>query len=315
MRGKHGSKVFLIIAFLMGLGIFIYPTLSDYFARRTVIQGATTYERELLELGAEEIEGMWEEARKYNDSLNGNPVPDPFIPGSGRVLPENYLRVLNVGDGIMGYVDIPDIQVYLPIYHGTSEEILEQGAGHIEQTSLPIGGIGNLSVLTAHTGFSGAEMFNRLTELTTGDTFMIHVLDAILTYEVDDIRVILPDEIETLFPVEGEDYITLVTCTPYGINSHRLLVRGTRIENLPEIERSVESIPFPRRIILMIIIAILFFVLILKWNANRDKEGIETTIETQAEKTRRVLDIKMREVAREREVRRSEKMKEIKKVE
>jgi len=272
MGEKRSGKSFLILAFLVGLIIFIYPTLSDYMARRIVIQNANTYEKNITQLSDETIEQMWEEARQYNDSLNGNPVPDPFIPGSGRVLPDNYLRVLDVGEGIMGYVDIPSIKVYLPIRHGTSEETLEEGIGHIEQTSLPIGGTGNLSVLTAHTGFAGAEMFNRLIELKEEDTFMIHVLDETFTYEVDDIRVILPDEIESLFPVEGEDYVTLITCTPYGVNSHRLLVRGTRIENAPDIERAVETTAFPWRLFWMVLIAMLLFALVFVWNRKQDRE-------------------------------------------
>lgn len=272
MREKRSGKGFLILAFLVGLVIFIYPTLSDYMARRIVIESANTYERNITRLSDEEIEQMWEEARQYNDSLNGNPVPDPFIPGSGRVLPENYLSVLDMGEGIMGYVDISSIKVYLPIRHGTSEEILEKGIGHIEQTSLPIGGAGNLSVLTAHTGFTGAEMFNRLIELKEKDIFLIHVLDETFTYEVDDIRVILPHEIESLFPVDGEDYVTLITCTPYGVNSHRLLVRGTRIENAPDIERAVEATPFPWRLVWMLLVAMVLFILIFVWNRKQERE-------------------------------------------
>jgi len=270
MQGKHSSKIFLILSFLIGLIIFIYPTLSDYITRQNVIRSVTAYERNITQLSDEVIKEMWEEARAYNNSLSGNPVPDPFIPGSGRVLPENYLRVLDMGDGIMGYVDIPNIRVYLPIRHGTSEEILEIGAGHIEQTSLPISGIGNLSVLTAHTGFTGAEMFNRLIDLKNEDTFMVHVLDETFTYEVVDIRVILPEEIESLLPVEGKDYITLVTCTPYGVNSHRLLVRGARIENAIGQERTVEATLFPWKLVVMIVVAMFLFVLVLIWNHWQD---------------------------------------------
>ena len=269
---KRGGKLFLILAFLVGLSIFIYPTLSDYIARRNVIQGVDAYETVITQLSDEVIEQMWKDAHAYNDSLNGNPVPDPFIPGSGRVLPENYLSVLSVEDGIMGYVDIPSIKVYLPIHHGTAEEVLEKGAGHIEQTSLPIGGEGNLSVITAHTGFTGAAMFDKLIEVRESDVFKIHVLDETFTYEVDDIRVILPDEIESLLPVDGEDYVTLITCTPYGINSHRLLVRGTRIENIDEVERIVEKAPFPYKLLVMIVVAVFLFVLILIWNKKQDKK-------------------------------------------
>jgi len=305
MQGKRSKRFLLILAFLLGLAIFIYPTLSDYMARRNVIRGANTYEQQITQLSEEEIEQMWKEARAYNDSLNGNPVPDPFIPGSGRVLPDNYLSVLDMEDGIMGYVDIPEIKIYLPIRHGTSDKVLELGAGHIEQTTLPIGGVGNLSILTAHTGFTGAEMFNRLTELKNEDIFMIHVLDETFTYEVEDIRVILPEEIESLLPVVGEDYVTLVTCTPYGVNSHRLLVRGTRIENIEEVVSVVEELVFPWKVILMIVIAILMILLILVWKTRQDRKK-QRRERTKAEMSRMELLRKMGRNAKEREERNGE---------
>jgi LPXTG-site transpeptidase (sortase) family protein len=271
VKGTRNRKNFMILTFLIGLSIFLYPALSDYIARRNVVQGANTYKRQITDLSDEKIEKMWQEARAYNDSLTGNPVPDPFIPGSGRVLPENYLRVLNMGDGIMGYINIPKIKVYLPILHGASEEALIKGAGHIEQTTLPIGGEGNLAVITAHTGLASAEMFNRLIELETGDIFMIHVLDEILTYEVDDIRVILPEEIESLFPVDGEDYVTLVTCTPYGVNSHRLLVRGSRIPNTEQMMRTVEKAPFPYELLVIIGVALFIVTSVLIWDFRKEQ--------------------------------------------
>jgi len=271
VKGTRNRKNFMILTFLIGLAIFIYPALSDYIARRNVVQGANTYKRQITDLSDEKIEKMWQEARAYNDSLTGNPVPDPFIPGSGRVLPENYLRVLNMGDDIMGYINIPKIKVYLPILHGASEEALIKGAGHIEQTTLPIGGEGNLAVITAHTGLASAEMFNRLIELETGDTFMIHVLDEVLTYEVDDIRVILPEEIESLFPVDGEDYVTLVTCTPYGVNSHRLLVRGSRIPNTEQMMRTIEKAPFPYELLVIIGVALFIVTSVLIWDFRKEQ--------------------------------------------
>ena len=304
MQGKHRRRILLILAFLLGLAIFIYPTLSDYLVRRIVIQEADTYEKHITQLRDEVIEQMWEEARAYNDSLNGNPVPDPFIPGSGRVLPENYLSVLDVGDGIMGYVEIPDIKVYLPIYHGASEEVLEKGAGHIEQTTLPIGGVGNLSVITAHTGLPKAEMFNRLIELKNGDVFLIHVLDETFTYEVDDIKVILPEEIESLLPVAGEDYVTLVTCTPYGVNSHRLLVRGTRVENIEEVTRVIEEMEIPYRLLLIIVVVTLLFVVMLIWMNRQHRKRKEREMR-EVEVRRMELLRKMRKNTRERDKRRA----------
>jgi len=299
MINTHSRQFILFFAFLSGLAIFIYPSISNYLAKRNVIRGANTYEQQITKLSDEIIEEMWEEARAYNDSLNGNPVPDPFIPGSGRVLPENYLSVLDMGDGIMGYIDIPNIRVYLPIYHGSAEDTLEQGAGHIEQTTLPIGGIGNLSIITAHTGFSGAEMFDRLIELVEGDTFRIHVLNEIFTYEVDDIRVILPEEIESLIPVRGEDYITLVTCTPYGVNTHRLLVRGSRIENIEIREREIQEIAFPMEVVWIVVVAVLFFIFLLVFSGREGKRREEESARAMLNRRTELMD-KVQEVARRR---------------
>ena len=281
MQGKRSSRILLILVFFLGLAIFIYPALSNYIARNHVVRDSNIYQRNITQLSDEVIEKMWEEAKVYNDSLNGVPVPDPFIPGSGRVLPENYRSVLDVEEGIMGYVEIPSIKVYLPIRHGVSEEVLEKGAGHIEQTTLPIGGVGNHSVITAHTGFAGAEMFNRLTELVKGDTFLLHVLDKTFTYEVDDITVILPEEIENLLPVEGEDYVTLVTCTPYGVNSHRLLVRGSRMPNVRDVETEIMQVSSSYILIIVVTVAMLVFIFLrigLKQKEKKRREKIMISV-------------------------------------
>ena len=265
-------KLVMTLLFLIGMGIFIYPSLSDYVARRNVIQGVTSYERHTSSLSKEEKVQLLTAAKEYNEALNSEKVEDPFIPGSGRAIPTNYVDILNTKDGIMGYVDIPKIQVYLPIRHGTDEEILTKGAGHIEQTHLPVGGKGNLSVITAHTGFTGADMFNRLKEMNEGDSFMIHVLDETVTYQVDDISVIEPEEIEKVMPIKDKDYVILLTCTPYGINSHRLLIRGERISNNAEEIQIAKDIPFPWRLVVMSGVSILIFIVILIWNGWRDKK-------------------------------------------
>ena len=150
---------------------------------------------------------------------------------------EGYFDLLNVtGNGIMGYIDIPKIGVELPIYHGTSEGVLQIAVGHIQGTSLPTGGEGTHCVLSAHRGLPSAKLFTDLDKMTEGDTFTLNVIDRVLTYQVDQILIVLPSEVEPLYTVEGEDYCTLVTCTPYGINSHRMLVRGTRIDNVEEVK-------------------------------------------------------------------------------
>jgi LPXTG-site transpeptidase (sortase) family protein len=284
LKEKHKKntkldKVLLVLFFIIGMAIFIYPSVSDYVARRNVIQGASTYKREISSLSKAERDKLLKEAEEYNASLGSEKVEDPFVPGSGRAISANYNKVMNTKDGIIGYVDIPRLKIYLPIRHGSEEDVLTKGAGHVEQTHFPIGGEGNLSVITAHTGFTGADMFNRLIEMKLKDTFMIHVLDETLTYEVDDISVIDPEDIEKLLPVQGKDYVTLLTCTPYGVNSHRLIVRGHRIVNAPREVKTVQEVPFPWRLVIMCGMAILMFTLIIIWNwyrrrGNRNKKEI-----------------------------------------
>ena len=200
-----------------------------------------SYESNLEDADSGLMDEEWEKARRYNENLAGDPVHDPFVPGSGYALPGNYLDVLNLsGDGVMGYIEIPRISVRLPIFHGSDDEVLQKGAGHIEQTFLPVGGEGSHAVITGHRGLPSAELFTRLDELEQGDLFYIHVLDEVLAYEVDQITVVLPTELENIRAVEGEDLVTLVTCTPYAVNTHRLLVRGRRTEYVPQ-EYSYDS--------------------------------------------------------------------------
>lgn len=231
-----------VMIFVTGAGIFLYPAVSNMIAEyeeKTIIH---TYEAAVDETAQEELDEAWALAEEYNENLNGDPVHDPFVLGSGYVLPDNYEEVLNVnGDGVMGYIDIPEIDVYLPIYHGTSEEVLEKGAGHLEASSLPIGGKFRHCVISAHRGLPSAELFTRLDELKVGDQFYIHVLDETLAYQVDQISVIEPEDLSKLSATANADYVTLLTCTPYGVNTHRLLVRGTRVEYVPEVEEEVAA--------------------------------------------------------------------------
>ena len=221
----------MLAVFTAGTGVLIYPALSNYVAKRNVVRGSVDYANAVSALPQEEQERIREEAAAYNDSLQGAPIRDPFIPGSGTVLPENYMQVMDIGDGVMGYVQIPSINVCLPIRHGTSDQVLDKGAGHVVQSALPIGGKGNHSVITGHTAYVKAALFNRLIELREGDKFLLQVLGETLTYRVDKIEVIEPQDVQNLKAVPGEDYVSLVTCTPYGVNSHRLVVRGTRVPN------------------------------------------------------------------------------------
>ena len=231
---NNSEKLLLIISIIfiiLGVGIFLYPSISNYLAEKNHINIIRNYDDLIVKIDEEKINEEKEKAKIYNENLSGDPVHDPFVIGSGYALPENYKEVLNVGDdGVMGYVEIPKISVYLPIYHGTSDDVLEKGVGHIQNTSVPIGGKSAHSVLTGHTGLPNAELFTRLDELGIGDIFYIHVLDDVLTYKVFETKVILPDKIDELQILNGKDYITLVTCTPYGVNSHRLLVKAERVE-------------------------------------------------------------------------------------
>lgn len=228
-----------VLLFAAGAGIFLYPAISNYLAERQQTEVIHTYQAKVDEMEQAKLDEAWQEAVEYNENLAGDPVHDPFVMGSGYVLPDNYEDVLNInGDGVMGYVEIPKIDVYLPIYHGTSEEVLEEGAGHLEMTALPIGGENRHPVISAHRGLPSAELFTRLDEMETGDEFYIHVLDETLAYEVDQIEVILPEELSLLHPEEDRDLLTLLTCTPYAVNTHRLLVRGTRV---PYVESAVQD--------------------------------------------------------------------------
>lgn len=243
-KGKYLRKkakppvILFLLGFLLVLGgavIYLYPAISNLYVQRhqaTVIQ---SYSDAVETVSTVEMEQAWEAAEIYNDNLMGDPVHDPFVPGSGYVLPDNYSSVLNPdGDGVMGYIRIPKIAVQLPIYHGTAEDVLEKGVGHIEQTALPIGGEGRHSVLTGHRGLPTAVLFSRLDELEIGDRFYIGILDETLAYEVCGILTVLPYELEDLAAVPGEDLVTLVTCTPYGVNTHRLLVQGKRTAYTPQ---------------------------------------------------------------------------------
>ena len=239
------DRILLVIALIFILGgfcIFLYPNVSNYFAEKNQVEAIREYENLIVNIDQKELEQEWQKAQTYNENLSGDPVHDPFVEESGYALPENYKEVLNISnEGEMAYIEIPKISVYLPIYHGTSSEVLEKGVGHIESTSVPIGGESTHSVLTGHTGLPSAELFTRLDELVVGDIFYIHVLDEILTYKIYETKVILPDKIDELQITNGKDLVTLVTCTPYGVNSHRLLVKAERTDYEEYVENNASN--------------------------------------------------------------------------
>lgn len=242
-KGSLAIVLLAVLIFLAGAAVFLYPAVSNWLAELHQSGVIQEYEANVAVESPEDYAEAWRLAREYNENLAGDPVHDPFVPGTGYVLPENYLECLNLdGSGVMGYLEIPKISVRLPIYHGTSEEVLEQGVGHVESTALPIGGPFTHAVLTGHRGLPSAKLFTSLDQLEIGDRFYIHVLDQVLAYEVDAINTVLPNELQQLRAIEGRDLVTLVTCTPYGVNTHRLLVRGTRVPYVPEEEEYRQSV-------------------------------------------------------------------------
>lgn len=214
---RKGKNAAICLLLLVGLGILLYPAVSDWINRW---DGSYAIQQLHSQLENTDIDRQRTMAEAYNRKIREKE----------EVTQEEYQEILNISRGMMGYLQIPKIQVDLPIYHGVSDAALEKGVGHMPETTFPIGGAGNHSVLTGHTGLPSAKLLTDLTELEKGDLFHISILGQQLTYQVDQIKVVLPSESRDLAPVPGKDYCTLVTCTPYGINSHRLLVRGVRWE-------------------------------------------------------------------------------------
>ena len=224
---KNRIGILLVLMLFVGVCGLLYPSVSQYWNSKTQTRAVENYREILDSLKSEDYDIFFEEAEDYNTALSE--LKSPLI--NYRQL-EGYKDILNVsGTGIMGYVSIPKLGVELPVYHGISAEVLNVACGHLEGTSLPVGGENTHCVLSAHRGLPHAKLFTELDKLEVGDTFTITVLNRTITYQVDQIKVVLPNETNDVQIVAGEDLCTLLTCTPYGINSHRLLVRGTRIEN------------------------------------------------------------------------------------
>ncbi len=228
---KHASTVFLILILLIGLSLLLYPTFADWWNSMYATRTIATYAQEVANIDDDQYDMLWQAAWDYNRSLLERDNEYTLTVQQK----EAYGALLNIGgNGIMGYIEIPEIKVTLPIYHGTDEGVLQIAVGHLDWTSLPVGGESSHCVLSGHRGLPSARLFTDLDQIIEGDLFLLRVLDEVLTYEVDQIRIVLPHEVDDLLIVEGEDYCTLVTCTPYGINSHRMLVRGHRVENQEE---------------------------------------------------------------------------------
>lgn len=230
--------VLAILLLLVSLLAIAYPIISSWYTARTHSQVRTEYQEQIASTDRSELDAALAAAQEYNRKLfQGEISPHDDLSATG------YYDLLNpTGTGIMGYVEIPAIDVDLPIYHTVSDAVLSKGAGHMSQTSLPIGGINTHAAISAHTGLATAPMFTELEQLTVGDVFYITVLGEKMAYEVDQILIVEPDDISHIQIQRGQDLVTLITCTPYGINSHRLLVRGTRIPLTEELEIEQEAL-------------------------------------------------------------------------
>ena len=282
------STIILVVILLIGLSVMLYPTISDYWNSFHQTRAIANYDAVVAELDETDYEVLFAEAEQYNEQLRR--LSAPF--SESERLSGAYNNVLDVaGNGIIGHISINKIGVELPIYHGTSESVLNVAAGHLEGSSLPIGGESRHSVVSAHRGLPSAKLFTDLDRLEVTDTFTITILNQVLTYEVDQILIVEPTQMEALNVTQGKDYCTLLTCTPYGINSHRLLVRGHRIENVQGaivIHKEATKIP-PYIAAPAIAIPMLFVLLLISLFAYR-KKPLKISTQDVAELSRKLQD-------------------------
>lgn len=256
---QNKTNLILIAVFLLGLALLVYPSASNYWNSFHATRAIASYAEQVAELDNAHYRQLWQAAEAYNQTLAGK--SNRWVLSDAERA--QYEALLDVsGNGIIGYVEIPEIRVSLPIYHGVDEAVLQVAAGHIEGSSLPVGGDGTHCVLSGHRGLPSARLFTDLDQLTEGDVFMLRVLDAVLTYQVDQIHIVEPQELEL---VPGQDYCTLVTCTPYGINTHRLLVRGHRIAsaNEDDIRVTADALTIEPLLVAPVVAAPILLVLLL----------------------------------------------------
>ena len=280
MKKKKGNYITLLLFLILlaGLSLLLYPSVSDYWNSLHQTRAIATYAEEVANLNQDQYDEIWAAAESYNASLTDR--VNAYLLSDAQK--EEYQQLLNVsGLGVMGYIEIPSIDCSLPIYHGTEESVLQIAVGHLEWSSLPVGGESTHCVLSGHRGLPSAKLFTNLDKLQTGDIFMLRVLDNVLTYEVDQILIVEPQETGALRIVEGKDYCTLVTCTPYGINTHRLLVRGHRIDNIEEAKTvrvtadAIQIEPLLVAPVVAIPILLLLLILLLLPKQPRKKHGGE----------------------------------------
>ena len=228
---KHLSTILLLLVFIVGLSLLLYPSFADWWNSFHQTQAIATYSEQVADIDDEKYEEIWNAAWDYNQSLLKR--TNSYLLSDAQKA--EYDSLLDVGGtGVMGYIEIPSIKVALPIYHGTDEAVLQVAVVHLEWTSLPVGGESTHCVVSGHRGLPSAKLFTDLDQMQVGDTFIFRILDEVLTYEVDQIRIVEPSDTSELSIIKGKDLCTLITCTPYGINSHRMLVRGHRVDNAEE---------------------------------------------------------------------------------
>lgn len=264
---KHLSTIILVLVLLAGLSLLLYPTVSNRWNLNHTSRAISDYNAAVEKIDTSVIDEMWDAAVAYNHDLGSGKI-DPLFNEEDR---QHYDELLDASDlGIMGYVEIPSLNISLPIYHGTDDAVLMVGIGHVDWSSLPTGGENTHCVISGHRGLTSARLFTDIDKLVEGDLFMLNVLDRVMTYEVDQILIVLPEELDAVKIRKGEDLCTLVTCTPYGINSHRLLVRGHRVENLAgEIRVTADALQIRPVIVapfvaIPILLALLLFLLLDK---------------------------------------------------
>ena len=253
-KAGNASNILIIGLIVVGLLVMLYPTISNVYNELTGSYAIQEFNEQLADQSEEKLAEHKMMAESYNAALQKSmdKIDCPY----------DYNDIMDFGNGMMGYIEIPVIDVYLPVYHSVDESVLTKGVGHIPKTAFPIGGEGNHSVLTGHTGLPSAELFTNLEKVKEGDRFYVHIAGEVVAYEVDQILVVLPEEVDGIMPVAGKDYCTLVTCTPYGINSHRLLVRGYQIE-MEETEEVVEEVSKETNDGLVLVIIVASSILIL----------------------------------------------------
>jgi sortase A len=261
---KHLSTILLFLILIVGVGVLLYPTVSDYWNNFHQSRAIASYVEQVAQIDTAVYDREWQKALAYNVRLNWS--ADRWTMTEKKL--QEYNSVLNLtGSGIMGYIEIPKINCSLPIYHGTDESVLQIAVGHIEGTSLPTGGAGTHTVLSGHRGLPSARLFTDLDQMEPDDLFVIRVMDRVMTYMVDQILIVLPEEMDALSIDPNDDYCTLVTCTPYGINSHRLLVRGHRTDNveMEQIIKVVSDATQIKPILVAPVLAAPMLVILLVW--------------------------------------------------